>query len=151
MTNPTTSTPDAPQDESRTPLPCPFCGSAAKMDSTGAGCTNQSCDAYMANVYLRTWNRRVPAQEEGGTTAPEIVEAVAALQSIRERVAKIESFGGCTNTGCIVKEPKGQHTNGRCDCARNREIISHNLVQLLRDARAVLAEFDRAAVPGESE
>lgn len=23
---------------------------------------------------------------------------------------------GCTNGGCILKEPQGMHTNGRCGC-----------------------------------
>lgn len=44
-------------------------------------------------------------------------------------------MAGCGNHGCFIEEPKGQGTNGRCNCLRplgreNEQIIKRKLHQL---------------------
>ena len=44
-------------------------------------------------------------------------------------------MAGCGNHGCFVEKPKGQGTNGRCNCLRplgkeNEQVVKRKLTQL---------------------
>lgn len=44
-------------------------------------------------------------------------------------------MAGCGNHGCFIERPKGQGTNGRCNCLRplggeNEQVVKRKLTQL---------------------
>ena len=44
-------------------------------------------------------------------------------------------MAGCGNHGCFIEKPKGQGTNGRCNCLRplgkeNEQVVRRKLTQL---------------------
>ena len=44
-------------------------------------------------------------------------------------------MAGCGNHGCFIEKPKGQGTNGRCNCLRplgkeNEQVVKRKLTQL---------------------
>ena len=44
-------------------------------------------------------------------------------------------MAGCGNRGCFIEKPKGQGTNGRCNCLRplgkeNEQVLKRKLTQL---------------------
>ena len=44
-------------------------------------------------------------------------------------------MAGCGGHGCFIEKPKGQGTNGRCDCLRplgkeNEQVVKRKLTQL---------------------
>lgn len=45
-------------------------------------------------------------------------ETVAA--AIAELDRHLDAIGGCTDGYCIIRKPKGMHTNGGCKCSGNR-------------------------------
>lgn len=71
------------------------------------------------------------------TENPTLQEAIVEYDRVRD------ILGGCTDGGCVVKKPKGMHTNGGCKCAtdsRTAQRMMH-LGQILADAvRATLKE-----------
>lgn len=45
----------------------------------------------------------------------------AALAALAEKDDAFRAnIGGCTDGGCVVKRPKGMHTNGGCKCPENK-------------------------------
>jgi hypothetical protein len=44
----------------------------------------------------------------------EVPAALAEYEAIRDAV------GGCSDGHCVVKKPKGMHTNGGCKCSTDR-------------------------------
>lgn len=58
------------------PLPCPFCGKAPLLESSGErglgvmiqcitpDCVNPHVSYYGANVAVKVWNRRAPVSDE---------------------------------------------------------------------------------------
>jgi hypothetical protein len=72
-----------------------------------------------------------------GYTIPKLEAENAALRAAAEPVLReskrIAEEGGCTDGGCFIAPPKGQHTNGGCRCA-DRPIIRGRLALLFKAA-----------------
>lgn len=57
-------------------------------------------------------SRRAPAAQARKT----LTDALAEYDKVRDHVAEQV---GCFDGGCLVKRPKGMHTNGGCKCSKN--------------------------------
>lgn len=57
-------------------------------------------------------------------------EAKITLLDFQAEIEKINQWAqhGCSNGGCQIEQPKGQHTNGRCNC--NPYAFSERLLEL---------------------
>jgi hypothetical protein len=42
------------------------------------------------------------------------------LAAIEEYDRAVASVGGCSDGGCVIKRPKGMHTNGGCRCYHDK-------------------------------
>lgn len=103
-------------------LPCPFCGAHAETDfipehhSYAIECHSIGCAARViketAEDAVEAWNRRAPASQ---ALVP-LSDALAEYDKVRDHVAEQV---GCFDGGCLVKRPKGMHTNGGCKCSKN--------------------------------
>ncbi|WP_241294384.1 hypothetical protein [Burkholderia stabilis] len=62
--------------------------------------------------------------------------------------ALMESVEGCTDGGCVIRAPKGMHTNGGCRCTRAEHKMRRAMYasQELRRAVAALSEQPAAGV-----
>lgn len=57
--------------------------------------------------------------------------------------ALIGSLEGCTDGGCVIRPPKGMHTNGGCRCVRHAmkmQRMAYAAAQLRKDLGALLRE-----------
>lgn len=68
-----------------------------------------------------------------------------ARQITREVAERLYPGVGCTDGGCVFGHPGGMHTNGGCECLKERNVIQmkRNLLVMADIARAL------AAVNGE--
>lgn len=75
-----------------------------------------------------------------------ILEGVTA--ALARYDALMESVEGCTDGGCVIRAPKGMHTNGGCRCTRAEHKMRRAMYasQELRRAVAALSEQPAAGV-----
>ena len=48
-----------------------------------------------------------------------------------------KDFEGCSNGDCIIKKPKGMHTNGSCNCLLN---MSRGQLHILKSKLSVIVD-----------
>lgn len=53
--------------------------------------------------------------------------------------ARLKEIGGCTNGGCYVVRPKGQHTNGPCHCLEH----PRKALMVISAYQACVAQLER--------
>ena len=77
-----------------------------------------------------------------------------ALEELRKAAAfyddMMNRLGGCSDGGCVIKRPKGMHTNGGCRCPANK-VKMQKAMYVANKLRAAVAALDRAAAKGESD
>lgn len=90
---------------------------------------------------MAAWNTRRP------DLAAEVERLRGENAQIKSLVAeldqRIEALGGCSDGSCVIKRPKGMHTNGGCRCPRDggKMICFTAYVEYFRRmARAALGE-----------
>lgn len=81
-----------------------------------------------------------------------ILVPVEPIQSAITRYNEMmDAIGGCTDGGCVVKRPKGMHTNGGCRCWTNQytaqRVMRH--AQVLRDAISTALPSSHIPTPTE--
>lgn len=109
-------------------LACPFCKSAKFVSVTAVGsmlasmparpyqvrCRHLDCEdvrgpvAYGRQAAIAAWNSKLDAPASKG------VETLA-----RHYHSVATDFGGCSDGGCVIQRPTGQHTNGGCRCVQH--------------------------------
>lgn len=75
---------------------------------------------------------------------------MSSASAIRRRVAERLFPGtGCTDGGCIFGHPGGMHTNGGCECVKDRNPVYLRLIaqKLARVAEALAATGDWGKEP----
>ena len=72
----------------------------------------------------------------------EAIEAIRIALELRD--AALKEIGGCSDGGCCIIRPRGQHTNGGCRCARYPE-NARNVEKALR-INQIFAQTVSAAV-----
>jgi hypothetical protein len=48
-----------------------------------------------------------------------ITKPLSLAEALSQYNAMMEHIGGCSDGGCIIKKPRGMHTNGGCKCAKD--------------------------------
>ncbi len=99
------------------------------------------CSDCGCSAPEKAWNTRQP------DLAAEVERLRGENAQIKSLVAeldqRIEALGGCSDGSCIIKRPKGMHTNGGCRCPRDggKMICFTAYVEYFRRmARAALGE-----------
>lgn len=68
------------------------------------------------------------------------IMVVKVANAIRDYDEEMETIGGCSDGYCLIKEPKGMHTNGGCRCLTNQHVARRAMMAAKR-LRKALDEF----------
>lgn len=78
--------------------------------------------------------------------SPTTTEERPKLDAILREAKRISEERGCTDGGCFIAPPKGQHTNGGCRCA-DRPLVKGRLVLLYKAVRRYVEAKERSPLP----
>jgi hypothetical protein len=118
-------------------------GAALRLGYHADDATDKAHAEFIAAAINRAMQARAAASPGVGAAARDVL--TKALARYDELMA---SLRGCTDGGCVIRKPKGMHTNGGCRCHR-AQLKAQVAMGAAQDLRKALAEIERLDRAGE--
>lgn len=133
----------------------PFCDYMISPVHDDTGPHWQTSIRYRGSTYKRSETEEEAISGAQADYEPRIRSALlppVPVNSYEEMRAALEAYdagmhhiGSCGDGGCLIERPKGQHTNGGCQCSHNK-----SRAQRAMQRGRMLADAVRAALDGKS-